>query len=406
MAGNYPDHEIRRKLRKFFDKNPKEKGTPKVPYYNEAAKFAGCSPSFARKFFYDIGYRTIAYKDDVPSLQTDPPEPPLEERIRDHLKRHDIYKITELSDVFDCSIGKIRKAIAALIDHGHNIRVEDDNVLFSKIIPRSPDTKINVRKQSTGFYRFGVVSDNHLCSKYARMDVLGAIYKVFKEEGIDTVYNCGNWVDGEASFNKNDLLVHGMDNQLRYMLANYPKVDGIKTYYVSGDDHEGWWTQREGIDTGRYLMMMSQTDPEFKRDDLIYLGHMEADIILKSKKGETKIRVIHAGGGSSYAVSYAPQKIVESYQSGEKPHVLLIGHYHKASYNYVRGVHVVQAGTTEDQTPFMRKKKLAAHLGGWIIEFSTDDVGAITRFKQEFLPFYDKEFYDRWKYLWGHGKKD
>jgi len=127
---------------------------------------------------------------------------------------------------------------------------------------------------------------------------------------------------------------------------------------------------------------------------------MEADIVIPSKNGKTTLRLVHPGGGSSYAISYTEQKIVESYSGGEKPDILLVGHYHKAEYSYVRGVHIVQTGTTEDQSPFMRKKRLAAHLGGWIIEFSVDINGAITRFKQEFIPFYDNAYYKKWAYKW------
>jgi hypothetical protein len=32
-----------------------------------------------------------------------------------------------------------------------------------------------------------------------------------------------------------------------------------------------------------------------------------------------------------------------------------------------RNVHVVQLGCFQDQSLFMRQKKLAAHIGGWII---------------------------------------
>jgi hypothetical protein len=129
---------------------------------------------------------------------------------------------------------------------------------------------------------------------------------------------------------------------------------------------------------------------------------MEADIVLPAKNGtgKTVVRVLHPGGGSSYAISYSVQKIIESYQGGEKPDVLLIGHYHKADYVFCRGVHAVQTGCTQDQSPFMRKKKLAAHLGGWIIEMATDENGAVTRFKQEFMPFYDNAYYSRWSYKW------
>jgi hypothetical protein len=43
----------------------------------------------------------------------------------------------------------------------------------------------------------------------------------------------------------------------------------------------------------------------------------------------------------------------------------------------------------------MRKKKIQAALGGWIIEFTQSKDGAITRFKSEWIPFFDKQYYHR-----------
>ena len=70
-------------------------------------------------------------------------------------------------------------------------------------------------------------------------------------------------------------------------------------------------------------------------------------------------------------------------------------------YNFIRGVYVVQGGCTMDQSPFMRKKRLDAHVGGWICEYQQADNGVILSFKAEWIPFYAKEFYssnDIWKY--------
>ena len=251
---------------------------------------------------------------------------------------------------------------------------------------------------STGLYKFGACGDNHLCSKYERLDVLNALYDYYEQQGITTVYNTGNWIDGEARFNKTDIHTHGLDNQVDYFIKTYPKRKGITTYFISGDDHEGWYCQREGIDIGYYAQTRAK---EQGRNDLVYIGHMEADVILKTKNGQTTLRVQHPGGGSAYAISYTSQKIVESFTGAEKPDVLLIGHYHKAEYLFVRGVHVVQTATTMAQSPFMRKKRLAAHLGGWVIEMGTDDNGAITKFKSEYLPFYDSDYYKKWQYQWG-----
>lgn len=655
------------------------------------------------------------------------------QKIKNLLKNaKEVLSIGQICDKFDISPKRVIDSIKQLKEFGFNFEIKGDVVYKTEGIPKGKDFVLDVVGMSEGTYRFGALGDNHLCSKYERLDVLNALYDLYEKEGIKTVYNTGNWIDGEARFNKHDLHTHGIDNQLRYMIKNYPKKDGITTYYIGGDDHEGWycfdnlaeimtqkrgwvkfeelkeedlvatmtesgefqwqktnkivsypyegemihvktrsldfkvtpehrllmekrpslhgkpeevvvtakelydnfksrcyrvvcsskswageltpfveipayestrykkhpkiqrfgpqsiydiaeligwyvseghgneggfgiaqsleknpenhkqiskllkrigaryhegkmgfrvcspqlgrflvtecgrgsankklpewiknqpqeilrivldamvkgdgtfksygyrywswsktlrddfceiaqklglstlensdsnsvsargkyidpwlgdlpekvdykgmvycvsvpneriyvrsngkafWSmncQREGIDVGKYLQFLAG---ENGREDLVYIGHMEADVIIKAPKGQTKIRILHPGGGSSYATSYSVQKIVESYQGGEKPDILLVGHYHKAEYTYVRGVHSVQTGTTQDQSPFMRKKKLAAHLGGWIIEFSVDKNGAVTRFKQEFIPFYDKKYYkdNKWEYKW------
>jgi hypothetical protein len=108
---------------------------------------------------------------------------------------------------------------------------------------------------------------------------------------------------------------------------------------------------------------------------------------------ESWLRVVHPGGGTAYALSYTMQKLVESYQGGEKPTIILAGHYHKLDYSFPREVHAIQMGTTCDQTLFMRKKKIQAMVGGGIVEARRAKDGAINRVKVEFITFYDKSFY-------------
>jgi hypothetical protein len=246
-------------------------------------------------------------------------------------------------------------------------------------------------------YKFGFCSDNHLGSKYARLDVLNDLYDKFAEQGVDRVLNAGNWIDGEARFNKHDLIVHGMDAQVRYLVENYPSKPGIVTYAVTGDDHEGWYGQSTGVDIGRYTERAMQ---DAGRTDWIDMGYMECFIGLVNVNTEAfcRLHLMHPGGGSAYAVSYTVQKIVEGYDAGEKPAVLLAGHYHKLAYNIVRGVFTIQTGTTEDQTPFMRKKKLSAHVGGGICDLTQDpETGQITACKVEFFTYPVREFMnDRW----------
>ena len=214
-----------------------------------------------------------------------------------------------------------------------------------------------------GTFTFGACGDQHLCSKYERLDVNEALYDSYAAAGCRVVLNTGNWIDGEARFNVHDLHTRGFAAQLRYLAHAYPRRSGIMTYAVTGDDHEGWYAQREGIDVG------SAAERAFRdagRLDWVNLGYMEAPVLLKhAASGRAAvISVVHPGGGSSYALSYAIQKIIESLDGGEKPAVGLYGHYHKLWSGNIRNVWCIQTGCGQDQTPFMRKKKLEAHVGG------------------------------------------
>ena len=236
-------------------------------------------------------------------------------------------------------------------------------------------------------------TDNHLCNKHSRLDVLNAAYRHASELGIKTAINAGNWIDGEARFNRTELITApGMDRQLDYMIDNWPIAKGITTHLIAGDDHEGWYQQREGIEVGRYLQSRAEQQG---RTDLKYLGYGEADIKLSYGSGSSVGRLVHPGGGSAYAISYTDQKRVESYQGGEKPHIEWVGHYHKFNHGYPREVHTIQGGCTCDQTMFMRKKRLQAHVGYSIIKIKQDKMGVPTRVSVEWFPYFDLGYYEK-----------
>jgi hypothetical protein len=242
------------------------------------------------------------------------------------------------------------------------------------------------RKNKPSRFRFGAVGDTHLCSRYEDLTSLHALYDIFEDEGVSVVYHTGNYIDGEARFNANDLNTRGMDNQLRYFAQEYPKRDGIVTRFIAGDDHEGWYVQAHGIEIGEHTEDVAR---RCGRTDLEYLGYMEADVpILLPDGSKLLMRVMHGGGGSSYALSHTSQKIVDGWDDDDqKPLVLLVGHYHKAEYlpNY-RGVRIIQTGTFQRQTPFMRKKRLHADIGGWIVDIAVVDEKT-TRVSAEFIHF-------------------
>lgn len=313
----------------------------------------------------------------------------LKQRAKKLLQRKNM-TLLALANELDCSPAKAESLIESLRLGGLNVSLKHGEALIHSLEPGG-EHSISPKLYAGHEYRFGIVSDNHLCSKYSRLDVLNSLYDIFAEEGVSDVYNAGNILDGECRFNRYDLVVpSGMESQLEYAAVHYPKRKGITTHYVVGDDHEGWWAQREGIDVGAAMQRQFEAAG---RTDMNYLGYIEADIKLQAPKGETWIRLMHAGGGSAYALSYAPQKIVESFQGGEKPHVLIIGHYHKMEFCAPREVFCISAGCTQDQTPFMRKQKIQAFVGGWVCRMIQAPDGHVSSMSTDWRRFYDRKFY-------------
>jgi hypothetical protein len=307
---------------------------------------------------------------------------------------------SELVEELDRSPKSIRAAIAELQATGVNVVLggdensEESVGLSGDVQPGAGDALIVHPREfwNNKWYEFGALGDNHLGSKHERLDVCNALYDMYAAEGITEVYNTGNMIEGECRFNKHDIKVFTLDGQVQYWIDKYPQRPGITTYFVTGDDHEGWYQQREGIEIGRY---MQQCAEKAGRHDLKYLGYVEADILLKAEHGERLMKVTHPGGGATYALSYAMQKWVEALQGGEKPSVVLAGHYHKMDFNFYREVYAVQTGCTVDQSIFMRKKKIQAHVGGCRVKLNQAPDGQITRFMVEFMTFYDRGYYSK-----------
>lgn len=239
-------------------------------------------------------------------------------------------------------------------------------------------------------YLFGAAGDLHAASKYTRWDVRNDLYRQFIEAGAQCSFDTGNWIDGEATFNRYDIEAHGLHRQCELLARNHPR--GLKTYAVWGDDHEGWYVQREGIDVGRYAEnVMREAGHEWTN-----LGFMEAHVLLRNANTgkAASLSVVHPGGGSAYALSYSIQKIVESYEGGEKPAVGLYGHYHKLWSGIIRNVWVVQTGCQQDQTPFMRKKRLEAHIGGVLVQLEQNPKdGSIISMTPKLIRYFNREYY-------------
>ena len=134
---------------------------------------------------------------------------------------------------------------------------------------------------------------------------------------------------------------------------------------------------------------------KFNLHDMIYLGQDTATVI----ENGVKIVLDHPGGGSAQSLSYKPQKRIEILESGIKPKVLLIGHYHK-SYSFIyRNVRGILVPSFCDKTQFQQKQGLLNVVGAYFLDIYSDNKGNIQYFEAEEVLFDHKD-------IWNEAGKD
>ena len=222
---------------------------------------------------------------------------------------------------------------------------------------------------------FGYITDTHFGSVYFNEDLLFSFYDECEKQGVDFICHTGDVSEGMS--NRPDhiyQLTHlGYDQQKEYCINLLSQYE--KPMYLIDGNHDRWFFKSNGA------LIVKDVCKEL--DHLTFLGNDEGYINLK----DVIIQLWHGEDGSSYAVSYRLQKLIESFTGGEKPHVLLAGHTHKQMYMIERNVHVVSGGALSYQSKWMRSKKLSCVTGFHIIKMCVRDK-EVQWFEPRFYPFY------------------
>jgi len=232
--------------------------------------------------------------------------------------------------------------------------------------------------------KFGVFSDSHMGHEGYDPHKMDVARFYFKKEGVDFIVNSGDTIEGMSGRDGHiyEVTHIGATAQMDFATEEFKKLDLWNVYSIEADSSHGGWFKSKGnmgLDIG----------PELERriKSYIFLGYDEQDLDIGN--GIT-LRLRHPGGGTAYALSYKMQKYVESISGGDKPNIVVQGHFHKAGYNFYRNIHCFDAGTLCDQTPFMKKTNSPAHTGFWIVDAYADKhKKGVERIKSEFFPFYE-----------------
>jgi len=320
--------------------------------------------------------------------------------LKELKRREPPRSLDELCNTLDRGPDTLKASSERLRKQGYAIRLPQAEEAPQLVREPIPSSLTHTHDWFCEPIRFGVVSDTHLCSIHERLDYLEELYDLFEHQGIEHVYHAGDVADGEGVYRGHayELRVLGVDPQCNYVIQNYPRRKGMRTHFILGN-HDLIFLRRLGKNIGPQIAagclverkregeIIKTVVSERVRDDLDYLGDVEADVLL-GKNRAVRLRLYHPEGGWGLSEDYRPKKVIAGLVGGTKPHVMVFGHRHGSCANIDRNVHWFIGGCTQGQSSFFRAKGWAPALGGRIVEINVSPEGGVNRMKMEWFGFW------------------
>ena len=258
---------------------------------------------------------------------------------------------------------------------GVTVWQEQGKMFIQNVITKGSSQNIRDLPTFAKTIRIGVVSDTHIGNKNFDRCALDYLYDYFDELGIKTVLHVGDMTDGWYTNRPTSILEQdaiGFDQQLAMTVDVYPRRQGIKTYFISGN-HDFSHSRNGMASIGDAI--------ESKRDDMVYLGHNFAKFTLNDKSA---ISLIHPTDGTPQSLSLRVQQIIDRNEHRVSD-IILIGHYHKFVQIYYKGVYGYLVPSLERQTGFMSDNNLTSLVGGLVLTIKVDDEGYIMSVTTEYV---------------------
>lgn len=272
-------------------------------------------------------------------------------KSKNHLNDAEFNGIIELCNMYGKSV---------------DIVLKNDEPVFKKGIPSDVRIKKpDICSKDIVVNEYLVVSDIHLCNVHQQLHLLNELYKEAYDRGIKVAFNVGDLVDGYYMNRKpypDQLFLYNFNDQFSYLKKMYPKVNGITTYYITGN-HDITHYRNGGASIDHFL-----SDPDGGRKDMIFLGQDFGEV----EFDKVKFQLDHPGDGSSKGLSLKPQQRIEIMNSGDKPNIYLVGHYHKSYYMLYRNVHAFAVPALCSTTSFEHLMGLNNCLGGYFLTVYSD----------------------------------
>jgi len=291
----------------------------------------------------------------------------------------------DLCNTLDISPRKLEKLIEEAQARGMSVQMDEGGSVGRKnntVEDRVQDA--GVKPVVGGEHKVGVISDTHLGSRFClRAQLKDFIHHAYAE-GVREILHPGDVVDGDYRHAKFEMTHMGLEEQARDLLETLPQLPGLTYHGITGN-HDYTFTDSAGIDVGAYL---SRFFVENGRTDLKFYGDRSAFVRLRG----AVFHLWHPRSGNGYAKSYKVQRIIETYSSGEKPHVLLCGHWHVFCHVMERGVHGIACPTFQGGgSAFSKSLGGAPAIGGLVLSWGLTEDGTMRDFNLKYRSYFEVE---------------
>lgn len=290
----------------------------------------------------------------------------------------------ELCDKLDLSPKKVKALIDKTRAKGFRLHIENDHVAIKHSVPEERVRPIGIAPVVGQRQKVAVISDLHLGSKYCLREQLKEFVLHAYSQGIREILCPGDVLDGCYRHGIFEVSHTGLDDQAQDLFETLPELPGLNYRCITGN-HDFTFTERTGVDVGDFLMAYFE---KRGRKDLHFYGNRGAFL----KVHGAIVHLWHPCKGAGYARSYALQKHVEKYSSGEKPNILLTGHWHIYCHVYERGVHALACPTFQGGgSAFGKSLGGAPAIGGMILSWELTEHGTMRHFGHEFRAYFETE---------------
>jgi predicted phosphodiesterase len=292
--------------------------------------------------------------------------------------------LEEVANHLDVSPHRARQLVAQAQKQGLHLQVSEAGLGFH--IPVDERVKVVPIPATVGeTQRVAVISDLHYGSKYCLRDrITDFVTYAYKERGVREILVPGDMLDGSYRHGKFEVSHVGLEEQTRDMIENLPRLPGL-TYHMISGNHDFTFTNDAGVNVCEFIVRAGRSAG---RKDLFAYGDRGAFLKIRG----ALVHMWHPLKGMGYAMSYPLQKQVEKYSSGEKPDILLAGHWHVHGYFRARGVRAIACPTFQGGgSAFGRALGGSPDIGGLVLSWDLTEHGTLRNFTLEHRAYFEVE---------------